>query len=86
MDINERVTSWAGPGCDSPQLHQTSSHLGDYGAELGSTDCERACLYLGELPPLSVQIVQLQMTIVLQWRWQRKQLQLLKLNSLGFAA
>ena len=62
-----------------------SSHLGEYGAELGSTDCERAWLYLGELPPLSVQHVQLQMTIVLQWRWLRKQSELLKLNSLRLA-
>lgn len=62
-----------GPGGGTRRLHQTSFILGIMGSKQDRRTSKGVMLCLGEVPPLSVRNVQLQMTTVLRWPLLRKQ-------------
>ena len=72
MDINALVISGSDPGAvpgDSTKI----LHLGIMGSKQDRRTSKGVMLCPGEVPPLSVRNVQLQMTTVLRWPLLRKQ-------------
>ena len=82
MDINALVISGSDPGAVPGDSTKSRSFGGSRGRNRIDERLKGLALFRRDTT-VSVQTVQLQMTIVLQWRWLRKQPELLKLQALS---